>query len=210
MSQDAVVHGDAPQQSPCALLLIDVINDLEFEGGDQLLRYAAPAAERAAALKRRAHAAGIPVIYANDNFGRWRSDFHQVIEHCLHDGVRGQVLAEQLQPQPEDYFVLKPRHSAFFATPLSPLLEYLGARTLILAGLAADMCVLLTAADAYLRHYKLYVPQDCSASESEEDNRNAFAYMQRVFKANITTSMDLDLQQLTRSDRALIDPPGNI
>src|SRR5690349_7601831 len=128
MSQDAVVHGGTPQQSPCALLPIDMINDLEFEGGDQLLRYAAPAAERAAALKRRAHAAGIPVVYANDNFGRWRSDFHQVVEHCLRDGVRGQVLAQQLPPQPEDYFVLKPRHSAFFATPLDPLLEYLGAR----------------------------------------------------------------------------------
>jgi nicotinamidase-related amidase len=198
MTQDAVVHGNSPQQSVLALLLVDMINDLEFVGGDQLLRYAAPASERAAALKQRARAAGIPVIYANDNFGRWRSDFRQVVEHCLRDGVRGQVLTERLQPLPEDYFVLKPRHSAFFATPLELVLEYLGARTLIVAGFAADMCVLLTAADAYLRHYKLYIPQDCSASQSEDENRHAFAYMERVFKADITASVDLDLRRLAQ------------
>lgn len=69
------LQGSAPDRALGALLLIDVINDLEFEGGAELLEQALPMAERIAALKRRARSFGIPVLYVNDNFGRWRSDF---------------------------------------------------------------------------------------------------------------------------------------
>src|SRR3954465_11128779 len=92
------LHGNAPDKSDVALLLIDVINDLEFPEGDQLLRYALPMAQKIAALKRKAHEQNIPVMYGNDNFGRWRSDFTAQVEHCLHDGVRAQPLAQLLRP----------------------------------------------------------------------------------------------------------------
>src|SRR4051812_9225116 len=145
------LHGNAPDKSDVALLLIDLINDLEFDEGDALLQYTRPVADRVSALKERAKRAGIPVIYVNDNFGRWQSDFHRQVEHCLADGVRGRELAEKLRPEPDDYFVLKPKHSGFFSTTLDILLEYLGAKTLILTGIAGNICVLFTANDAYLR-----------------------------------------------------------
>jgi nicotinamidase-related amidase len=179
-----------------ALIIIDMINDLEFEGGDQLLAHALPVVEAIAALKQHARAAGIPVIYANDNFGRWRSDLRDTVEHCLHDGVRGQRLAERLEPSGEDYFVLKPKHSAFFSTTLDTLLRYLGARRLILTGIAGDNCVLITAVDAYLRDFEVIVPADCLASISDEENARALAYMQRVLHADTTASVALDLDAL--------------
>jgi len=114
------LHGNAPDKADVALLLIDVINDLDFPEGDQLLRHAQPMARQIAALKERARRAGVPVIYVNDNFGRWRSDFHVQVEHCLRDGVPGRPLAELLRPGKEDYFVLKPKHSGFFSTAASP------------------------------------------------------------------------------------------
>jgi len=126
------LHGSAPDDAVVALLLIDVINDLEFDGGEALLAQALPMAARIAALKRRATEAGIPAIYVNDNFGRWQSDFAKLLAHCLHDGVRGQPLAAQLQPEPDDYFVLKPKHSGFYATTLDLLLRYLHVTTIIL------------------------------------------------------------------------------
>src|SRR3954447_15016626 len=98
-SKNEDLHGNAPDKSKVALLLIDVINDLEFPEGDQLLRFARPMAERIAALKRRAKAAGVPAIYVNDNFGRWRSDFKVQVDHCLNDDVRGRPLAELLGPE---------------------------------------------------------------------------------------------------------------
>src|SRR5687768_7868600 len=102
------LSGCAPDQSPTVLILIDVINDMEFDGGDELLKFALPAAREIAALKARAAEAGVPTIYVNDNFGRWRSDFTRQVRHCLEDGVRGQLIAELLQPGEFDYFVLKP------------------------------------------------------------------------------------------------------
>src|SRR5215212_8857612 len=142
------LHGNEPEKSPVALLLVDVINDLEFEGGDELLKHAKPMASRISALKQRARDLRIPVIYVNDNFGKWQSDFKKLLAHCLEDGVRGKFLAETLRPGDEDYFVLKPMHSGFFSTTLDVLLKYLQAKTLILTGLTGDSCILFTANDA--------------------------------------------------------------
>ena len=192
------LHGNAPDQSAVALVLIDVINDMEYPGGDRLLENAMPVADRIARLKRRAKEAGVPVVYANDNFGRWRSDFREVVEHCLRDDVRGRDFVEALKPDADDYFVLKPKHSAFFATTLDTLLAYLGPRTLVLAGVAGDTCVLLSAADAYMRDFHLRVPRDCIASIDAEENRRALEYMERVLDVDTTPSTELDLRALHR------------
>jgi nicotinamidase-related amidase len=192
------LHGNVPDQAPAALLLIDIINDLEFDGGDALLAEALPMAKRLAALVERARRARLPVVYVNDNFGKWRSDFSKLLDHCLHDGVRGQALAELLRPDADDYFVLKPKHSGFFATTLDVLLRYLGVTTVVLTGLTADNCVLFTASDAFLRDYELVIPPDCVASEKADHTRRALEHMQRVLKARLTPSTDLDVEQLTR------------
>lgn len=187
------LHGNAPDEAPTALLLIDVINDLEFEGGDALLGPALEMAGHLAALKRRARAAGIPAVYVNDNFGRWRSDLSALLAHCRGAGVRGRPLVERLVPEPDDYFVLKPKHSGFFSTTLDTLLAYLRARTLILTGLTADNCVLFTASDAYLRDFHVIVPPDCVASVDPRHTRQALDHMHRVLKADLTTSAALAL-----------------
>lgn len=195
-AKNADLHGNAPDKSPLALLLIDVINDLEFDGADELLGYALPMARRLAELKRQAKAAGIPIIYVNDNFGRWRSDFNAQVEHCLHSNVRGKQIAELLRPEKDDYFILKPKHSGFFSTTLDTLLEYLGVKTLILTGIAANNCVLFTANDAYMRDLRLVVPSDCVASNSQEENDYALAQMRKVLKADTRPSSELSLDSL--------------
>jgi nicotinamidase-related amidase len=192
------LHGNAPDKADVAILLIDVINDLEFPQGDQLLRFAVPMADRISELSDRARKAGVPVVYVNDNFGRWRSDFHAQVEHCLSDGVRGRPVVERLRPAEDDYFVLKPKHSGFYSTTLEILLEYLGARTLVLCGMAANICVLFTANDAYMRDFHLVVPEDCVASNTEEENRYALEQMRKVLKADTRASEGLRLEDLAR------------
>src|SRR6266404_4114615 len=142
------LHGNAPDKSPIALLLIDVINDFEFEGADALFKHALSAAKTIASLKKRTDKAGIPAIYVNDNFGKWRSDFRTLVSHCIDDDTRGRPIAELLKPGAEDYFVLKPKHSGFYSTTLDLLLHHLEARTLVMTGYAGDNCVLFTACDA--------------------------------------------------------------
>ena len=186
------LDGNAPDESEVAIVLIDVINDLEFPEGDQLLETALPAARNIARLKERAREANVPIIYVNDNFGRWRSDFKKIVDRCLHSDVRGRPIAELLVPDEDDYFVLKPKHSGFFSTTLDLLLEYLGVRTLIVAGFAGNNCVLFTANDAYMRDYQLIIPADCTASNTPEDNENALQQMQHVLKADIKPSTQID------------------
>ena len=141
-----------------ALLLIDVINDLEFQDGEKLAATAVPVAGNIARLKLEAKSNGVPCLYVNDNFGQWQSDFKHLVSSCMRDGIRGAPLVKQFLPQRDDYFVLKPRHSGFFQTPLDLLLRDLGARQLILCGLTTDSCVLFTANDAYLRGFEILVP----------------------------------------------------
>ena len=190
------LHGSAPDKSNAALLLIDVINDFDFPEAEQLLRLALPAAKNIAALKRRAKDAGIPVIYVNDNFGRWCSDFKKIVAHCR-DESRGKPIVELLLPDEDDYFVLKPKNSGFYSTTLDLLLIHLGARNLIITGIQGNNCVLFTANDAYVRDYKIFVPSDCTASNTEEENEHALKQMQTVLKADVSNADELDLKAIT-------------
>jgi nicotinamidase-related amidase len=185
------LHGNVPDQSSVVLVLIDVINDFEFEGADEIFHNTMLIAQNLTELRRRAKSAGIPVVYANDNFGKWRSDFRKLVEHCLNDNVKGKPLAEMLRPDEDDYFVLKPKHSAFYSTTLDVLLVYLKARTLILAGITGNICVLFSASDAYMRDYELIIPADCIASPSHEDNLYALAQIKNILKANTATLEEL-------------------
>jgi nicotinamidase-related amidase len=188
---------------PVALLLIDVINDLDFDDADDLLVQARPMAWRLADLKREAVRLGIPAIYVNDNFGQWQSDFRHTVEHCCADGSRGRDISWALRPDAFDYFVLKPKHSGFYATTLDLLLEYLKVDTLILTGIAANICVLFTANDAYMRDYRLLVPSDCVASNTQEDRDYSLRQMETILKADIRQSTGIDLKALAegRPDR---------
>ena len=192
------LHGNVPDDSSVVLLLIDLINDFEFDGADQMFKNTLAIAQPIARLKKNAKAAGIPVIYVNDNFGKWQSDFRKLVDHCVEDNVKGKPIAQLLRPEERDYFVLKPKHSAFYSTSLDLLLRYLKANTVILTGIAGNICVLFTASDAYMRDLNLLVPRDCIASETEADNQHALAYMSKVLKADTRPSTDIDFQAIAR------------
>ncbi len=179
-----------------ALLLIDVINDMDFPGSEALVRLAEPMARRLRAFKRRARAAGIPTIYVNDNFGKWRSDFRATIEHCTRRASPGRNVARMLMPDSRDYLVLKPKQSAFFGTTLDMLLRTLKTKTVILTGVAGDNCVLFSANDAYMRDLRIIVPRDCVASNSERENEYALTLLKKVVKADISPAAELNLVAL--------------
>src|SRR5690242_7719212 len=145
------LHGNVPDHSGIVLLIVDVINDLDFPDNEQLVRHSARLTDSILALKRRCKSLGIPAIYVNDNRGRWRSDLREVIRQAGRKDAPGKQMVERLTPTPEDYVILKPKHSAFFATPLELVLQHLGARTVVIAGVTTNACVLITAGDVFLR-----------------------------------------------------------
>lgn len=177
------IAGDVPQ-SDTALLLIDWINPLQFVGADALAGPAVEAAQSAARLKQALAGRGVPAIYVNDNFGAWTSDFRDLVRHCR--GLKGAPahLARLMAPRRGDLTLLKPRHSAFHATSLALLLAAMGARKLILAGVATDLCIQFSAMDAFQRGYALWVPADCTAAESVDRKLGALEWMERALKCH--------------------------
>jgi nicotinamidase-related amidase len=160
-----------------ALLLVDVVNAFDFEGSGPLVRAATRAAKPIARLADRARRERVPVIYVNDNFGKWRSDFRAIVEACAQPEQKGAEVVARLRPHEGDYFVLKPQHSGFYETTLERLLESLGARTLILSGFATNLCVAFTANDAHMRGYHVVVPSDCSAANTPALHRAALSHV---------------------------------
>ena len=177
-----------------ALLLIDVINDLAFNGSQALVAQAQSMAASLARFKRRATAAGVPAIYINDNFGQWRSDFRRTVAHCTARSSPGRHVSRRLRPTTRDYFVLKPKHSGFFDTTLDTLLETLRIRRVILTGIAGNICVLFTANDAYMREYKIFAPADCIVSNTAADNDHTLRQIRTVLKGNAAASTRLRFQ----------------
>jgi len=174
---------NAAHRSETALLLIDVINDLDFPEAAQLLKSALPMARVLKKLKERAMTASAPVIYVNDNFGQWQSDWKAQVRHCERPESRGREIVKLLRPSEDDFFVLKPKHSGFYSTTLDVLLRHLGCQRVVMTGIATNICVLFTANDAYMRDYQVLVPRDCSAANTKRDHENAIDQMAKVLKA---------------------------
>ena len=175
--------GAGPDRLPhsrSVLLLVDFINPLRFDGAEDIAADALAAAKMTVQLKRRLARRGVPTIYANDNYGLWRSEFRDVLARCQAlEGVAGEI-ARLLAPGPRDLTILKPRHSAFYATPLDLLLSQMQVRRIVLCGLASDICVQVSATDAFLRGYAVWAPADCNAAESAARKETALEWMRRV------------------------------
>lgn len=170
------------------LLIVDFINPIYFPGAESLLKGAYPAAQATVKLKSRLVKTGVPVIYANDNYGIWHSDFKDLLRACQAlPGKRGEI-SQMLSPSEHDLTILKPLHSAFHGTPLHHLLKEMKAKELVIVGLSTDMCVHLTAMDAYMRGFKVWVPRDCTAAESEEGKEAALRQMSHVLKCSVRQS----------------------
>ena len=188
------------QQPPdrTALLVLDVISDYRFPNGMKLLRAMQPAARSIAALKRRAKAAGLPCIYVNDNLGRWQADRQDLLRTCLGPRSRGRELVQTLVPEIDDYFMFKPRHSAFFCTALEPLLQNLGVGRLIVTGATSHQCVLFTCMDAYVRDFGITVPRDCIAAPTAIQTQHALFILEDALAARTPLSTSLEFARRNR------------
>jgi nicotinamidase-related amidase len=184
-----------------ALVIIDVINDLDYSGSETLAAAAHGMADRILDLRGQAEALGVPVVYVNDNFGQWRSERSRIIDHCQRRGAPAAEIVSRLRPREDDFFVIKPQFSGFYATNLQVLLPKLGVTRLVLTGMAADICVLFTAADAHMRSYELWTPSDAVAADDPKRAAWALEIMKASMGARIDASQDLSLADWVSSKR---------
>lgn len=157
-----------------------MISCWDFPDAGKLLAGASRIAPPVAALKRRCQRAGVPVIYANDNRGRWQSDFASLVALSLGCGGQAAAVTRTLMPDESDHFVLKPKHSAFYGTPLAILLQHLSIGRLVVAGVSSDQCVMVTAFEARMRDLDVVVPRDCVSSQTTARNRAALRQFEQT------------------------------
>ncbi|MED4207547.1 isochorismatase family cysteine hydrolase [Neobacillus mesonae] len=169
-----------------ALIIIDMINNFDFPGGSVLAQKARIISQSINRLKDQFNQVKLPVIFINDHYNLWQADYQKIIQYC--SNRYSDPIMNQLLPGEDDYFLIKPKHSAFYGTALNTLLHQLKVDTLVLTGIAGNICVLFTANDAYMREFELLVPSDCLASVSEDDNQYALTMMKNVLKARIEPS----------------------
>lgn len=175
-------------KSGTALLILDMISEYRYPDGERIVRSAHKAAPNIARLRERAHAAKIPVIYVNDTAGKWESDQKSFVDRCMQPDSRGRKIVQLLAPTPEDYFMFKPRHSAFFGTPLHTLLERLKVGRLIATGITSHQCVLFTAMDAHVREFELIIPSDCIGAGAAADTKHALYILSHGLMAKVSSS----------------------
>jgi len=195
--EEADLHGNVPDRAGAVLVLVDVINDLDFPDNEYLVGQADALSARIIELKKRCAAANIPTIYVNDNRGKWRSDIQEVVIQSQREGAPGHSFARKLAPNAVDYFVLKPKHSIFFATPLDLILQHLGVHTVIVAGITTNACILISAGELFVRGFRLVVPSDCVAALTHDSHQKALMLMKDSFRAEVNPSYTLELTSLS-------------
>ncbi|WP_079504131.1 isochorismatase family cysteine hydrolase [Mesobacillus jeotgali] len=175
-----------------ALLIIDMINDFKFDAGEDLAKNTKNIIDPILTLKKSFNERDMPVIYINDHYNLWQADFEKIMDYCSNE-TSSEIIKKIAPEKNKDYFLIKPKHSAFYGTALHTLLQQLKVDTLVLAGIAGNICVLFTANDAYMREYNLIIPEDLLASNNEKDNEYALTMMKNVLSAETRPSVKLDL-----------------
>lgn len=189
-------------RAPAALLIVDVINPLDFNGASPLCKAAEGIVGPIEKLRDAAGDAGLPVVYVNDHHGAWHAESAELVDKIVGADLPGSDLARRLKPRGQDYFVIKPQLSGFYATTLSALLPRLGVSRIVLTGIAADICILFTAADAHMREYDLWVPSDAVAGEHDQRTTWALEIMRNSLSAETRGTNELDLTDWLNAPRA--------
>ncbi len=188
-------------KSATALLIVDAINPFDFPGGQKFAREALKTARAIARLAERARKAGIPVVLVNDNLGRWRSDSEALVDYCLSLGGPGAEVVRALRPTKVDFVVLKSTLSGFHQTALEAMLRQGKVKTTVVTGFVTGNCVLFTAADAYMRDFRVIVPRDCVADLTSETQTSALKKMRDVLKATTPRGSAVTLRRLVAGMR---------
>ncbi len=175
--------GTPENTSQTALLIIDMINNFDFSNGEVLAKKTLPIAKNIQKLKKQFTKEKRPIIYINDHYNLWQADVTRIINHCKNS--LSEEIIHIIQPKPDDLFLIKPKHSAFFGTALNTLLYQLNVRSLVITGIAGNICVLFTANDAYMREYSIHVPQNAIASADDQDNAYSLKMIKNVLKGKI-------------------------
>ncbi len=175
-----------------ALLVVDMLNPYRHTEADRLAARVEGAVPAIRKLLDRAGETDLPVIYVNDNYGDWNSSAKELADGAM-EGKHPE-LVEPVLPGEGHSFVIKARHSVFYETPLEYLLDQMGVDRLVIAGQVTEQCILYSALDAYVRHFRVVIPTDGVAAIYDHLAKAALEMMQRNLSAELCTAAGCALE----------------
>jgi nicotinamidase-related amidase len=174
-----------------ALVVVDMLNSYEHDDADALIKAVREVLENIASLIDRARSEGAEIIYVNDNYGAWNQGRSELVDQVSAGPHRD--LIEPIVPDDDTDFVVKARHSIFYETPLEYLLRSRDIERVVLVGQVTEQCILYSALDAYIRHFKVVVPPDAVAAIHPDLHEAALKMMEINMDAELTPSADVRL-----------------
>jgi nicotinamidase-related amidase len=174
-----------PADSKTALVVVDMLNRYEHPDADVLKASVRDVVPVIADMVDRACSTGTTVVYVNDNHGVWNAGRHELTDWAA-DGEPS--LVEPIAPPDDVPFLVKARHSAFYSTQLEYMLHESEITDLVLVGQVTEQCILYTALDAYIRHFRLTVPRDGVAHIHEDLAEAALRMMETNMHTNVVDS----------------------
>ncbi|MDP3947985.1 MAG: isochorismatase family cysteine hydrolase [bacterium] len=87
----------------------------------------------------------------------------------------------QISPRNDECIVTKHRYSAFIDTNLDLILRSIGTKTLLISGVATNVCVESTARDGFMKDYHIVFLEDCSAAYDMDEHKQTLKNIERYF-----------------------------
>ena len=190
-----------------ALLIVDVQNDFCAEGGalhreGRDVSMAAACVPRIERLLDAGRAAGVMPVWIRNVYNtgpnwylsevwleqaeRNRKGSYTERPVCEAGAWNGDFF--MIRPRPEEVIVTKHRYGAFEGTDLDLVLRSHAIRTVIMTGVATNVCVETTARQAFLKDYYVVFTSDCTATFSGEQHEAALATIEQFFGQVVTSA----------------------
>jgi nicotinamidase-related amidase len=172
-----------PVMPGSALVVVDMLNRYEHDDAGPLRESVRAVIEPMARLIAQAKEEGTCVVYVNDNHGDWVAGREALAEWAL-DGADPSLVAP-IVPDDDMPLLVKARHSIFYATQLEYMLRERDVDHIILVGQVTEQCILYSALDAYIRHFRVTVPRDAVAHIHPDLAEAALTMMEVNMRAEI-------------------------
>ena len=185
-----------------ALLIIDMVKDyFDPRRNLKITPFARAIVDPIKRLATAFRESGWPVIFSTDAYKEDDFIFTGRMEPESLAGTEGAEVTDELEKKEGDFWLPKPRFSAFFQTGLERYLREREVTLCAVAGLTTPFCVLTTALDAICQDFKSVIVADCSAALSERIHNDTLdLYRQTVLYPLLRVSSSSELLSDLKAD----------
>ena len=176
-----------------ALIVVDVQNDFVSPDGSAGKRGddvggAMAMIPNLTRLIDQARKVGLTIVYIRTTHSDWtdtaswiyRTSQKSGLSTCR-EGTWGAEFYDGIAPLPSERVVIKHRYSAFINTDLNTVLKARGIQSILVCGVATNVCVETTARDGYMYDYYVTMIDDCSAAYDAKLHMGTLENMRRHF-----------------------------